>query len=827
MIDSEKKFHEALKKIYIGVEIKGGRSNYGYINLLRWKKSYYDLISKEIKEDIEKLIKDFPDFKYELYDKLLNFFNKYFNESGSIYFYNTPYIENIYEKVYTNNQDVSLFWKTNMLYFVKNDRIYNEMTLEIDGIKFFFDISQLEYKKANEKKEVFFKLKEIKNDGTIIFQVIYPEGAKIITDLSKMQAQLKDKGKIVRIETLDEAFNSFNKQVEVDYFINKDARTFLREQFKLWLFQYVFSDETEFSEERIRQLKVLQVMAGKIINNISQFEDELVKIWNKPKFVLNSNYVITLDRIIKKGGKHLIKKIFNHENFKDQEQEWINLGIREENVNRDELLDLMLKETLTTEDKVLPLDTKYFKDLELEILALFENLDENLDGWLIKSENYQALNTILPKFMEKVQCIYIDPPFNKEGDADYFYNVKFKDSTWITMLENRLILAYDLLNETGSIFVRADYNGNMYVNLLLNNIFGKEHFRNEIAVKRTMTLKGESSKFHTAWETLFFYEKSKKLKFYGFKKQKQKKDWKWVDMHLPGSRKDENLLFRNFFGKTIKAPEGRRWTLSQAAIDDAISKDLIKMDEKTNMPKFLNKTETLGSNWTDIPGYSSHIWMFTTENSEPLLQRVIESSSDKGDIILDFFLGSGTTVATAHKLKRKWIGIEMGAHFFGYNDKKGRIGGILPRMKEVLAARGSHEPCGISKQSSSGDWEEVNWEGGGFFKYYELEQFERTLSKTTYKDFNPLLKFDEDIYNNYIFLKDKKLLETLEINYEQNEIKIELNKLFENIDIPETLSNLKGSKIKQIFQNFIEFEDGQKINPNQLDFKMIKPLIWW
>jgi hypothetical protein len=137
--------------------------------------------------------------------------------------------------------------------------------------------------------------------------------------------------------------------------------------------------------------------------------------------------------------------------------------------------------------------------------------------------------------------------------------------------------------------------------------------------------------------------------FHGFRKLKPKSEWKWVEMHLPGTRKDESLLYRTFFGKRIKAPEGRRWALSQEAIDDAISKGLVKIDEN-GMPKFLTKWETLGSNWTDISGYSP-TWGFTTENSEEVLQRIIESTSNKGDLVMDFFLGIGTTTAVAHKSK--------------------------------------------------------------------------------------------------------------------------------------------------------------------------------
>ncbi|MCS7165984.1 MAG: DNA methyltransferase, partial [Candidatus Calescibacterium sp.] len=156
----------------------------------------------------------------------------------------------------------------------------------------------------------------------------------------------------------------------------------------------------------------------------------------------------------------------------------------------------------------LPVDTKYFKDLEIEILELFDNLDEELDGWLIKSENYQALNTILPKFKEKVQTIYIDPPFNKEQDADYHYSVKYKDSTWATMLENRISLAKEFLKDTGSIFVRCDYNGNWIVRPLMDEIFGKENFRNEIILQRGMQTRKAEKKLLNKTDSLFFYFKN-------------------------------------------------------------------------------------------------------------------------------------------------------------------------------------------------------------------------------------------------------------------------------------------------------------------------------
>jgi len=828
-MSKEKKFFDSLKEIFVGAKVEGES---GYINLMKIKSNYYEKgVFPKLKGDIEKSLKQFPDFREELFEKLYTFFNRYFSESGSIYFNYTPLHQNIYEKVYTDDKDVMLFWKTHMLYYVKTDRLFKPLEVEVDGIKFFFDVSSLKHKKAFEKKEIIYEFKGRRKDGVIVFNVYYTERGKK-TDVDEIIKTLNKQKIKISSDVLEKAFKVFEKQSEVDYFINKNAKEFLKEQFNIWLYQYVFSGESEWTDKRIKQLQILRDIAFKIIDFISQFEDELARIWNKPKFVLNSNYVITLDRIAARSIE-TVKKIIKHDNFGKQIEEWKKLGIVDDNFDKKRIIERDLSDRhLNPKFKFLPIDTKYFKDLENEILGLFDDLDNSLDGWLIKSENYQALNTILPKFREKVQTIYIDPPFNKEQDADYFYSVKYKDSSWITLLENRLQLAKNLLNNKGSIFVRCDYSGNMYVRLLLNNIF--DVFKNEIVVKRTRTLKGEPGRFHTATDTIYFYSKSRKAIFKGFRTLKPKNEWKWVDMHLPGTRKNEELLYRIFFGKKLKAPEGRRWALSQEAIDDAISKGLVKMDEKTGMPKFLTKFETLGSNWTDVSGYSP-TWGFTTENSEQVLQRVIESTSDSKngkDLILDFFLGIGTTTAVAQKLKRKWIGVEMGDHFWDfYKDKEKIKTGILGRMKEVLAGRGNHEPCGISR--------EVKWQGGGFFKYYELEQYEDTLRKVKYEDSDIFNDPNQDPYNQYIFMRDLKLLEALKVDYKNNKVKVDFSNIYKNIDVPETLSNLLGLWIKRITNDFVEFEDGTKVNLKTLDYIIypsgkkeqlymhIKPLIWW
>ncbi|GAB6283422.1 MAG: site-specific DNA-methyltransferase [Ignavibacterium sp.] len=841
----EQKFYKALQDVFIGAKIEGQG---GFVNLMGIKSNYYRKIEGLLKSDIDKALEQYPTFRDELFDKLYSFFDRYFTESGSIYFNSTPFHNNIYEKVYTDEKDVILFWKTQMLYYVKTDRIFRSLPIEFpasaeasagrDGFKFYFDASKIESKKANEKRNLIYEFKDIKEDNTIVFGVQYSErGTKIKQD--EILKAIKRKGIDITEEQLERAFRVFEKQSEVDFFINKNAKAFLQEQFKLWSYQYFWEGAKEWGADRVNQHQILKDIAFKITDFISQFEDELVKIWNKPKFVKNSNYVITLDRI---ADEKLIEKIKKHKNFSEQVKEWKELGIVDENFKVEEVLKnsplkkgwqtegltgysqtpLLEKGELNPKYLYLPIDTKYFKDLELEILNQFDDLDKSLDGWLIKSENYQALNTIMPKFKEKVQTIYIDPPFNLDSSDQFLYRTNYKDANWATLLENRLRIAKDWLNEKGSIFVRCDYNGNWIVRPLMNEIFGEEHFLNDLIVAR-ITKKGfGANRYPTANDYLFWYSKTEKYFFEEYRKTLKTNKEKWHSMNsMSGGRGTGER--RIILGKLRYPPTNRVWTFSQKRIYEMEKQGLIKLNSKgTPIYKVLSQEgEPLDSNWMDIPGYSFST-DFTTENSEILLKRVIESTSNQSDLVMDYFLGSGTTTAVAHKLGRKWIGVEMGEHFYSV---------VLPRMKKVLA----YDKSGISKEVKE-------YQGGGFFKYYELEQYEETLANCKYEDgdlFNsPLIKGwtaegrtgyspSKTPYQEYVFMKDEKMLKALEIDYKKEKVKVDLSKLYPNIDIAETLSNLTGKWIKKISDAEVEFEDGITINTKDLDYKLIKPLIWW
>lgn len=828
---NEKRFYDALENLFVGAKIEGEG---GYVNLLKIKSEYYKKILEQFKKEVEEeqIITD--SFKEEFFDKLYSFFEKYFSESGSVYFVKTANWQRVYEQVYTDNKDVVLFWKTHMLYYVKSDILFQSMNIEVTddetGISysFYFDVGTLQNKKNNEKKEIVFTFREVKeeNDKKIyIFDVAYSErGTKTkINDIVK-------KTKIPE-EILEKAFRMFKKQSEVDFFINKNAKKFLEEQLDMYLHQILLAEENKFDQKRLDQLKTIQKFAKKIIAFISQFEDELVRVWNKPKFVLNSNYVITLDKL----SDEIINKIANHPNLQEQIKEWIELGIVEEGFD--------FNKRDNKKHKYLPIDTKYFKDLELDILALFDNLDEALDGRLIHSENYQALNTLLPKYKEKVQTIYIDPPFNLDSTDQFMYRTNYKDANWATLLENRIRLSKKWLKDSGSIFVRCDYNGNWIIRPLMNVIFGEDNFKNELVVNRINKQDPKIKKFNTATDTVFLFSKSDNFYFRPIsKKLREAKGERWHSMDSQGQGKPLYI-----FGYLLDPPQGRHWTYGQENIKRMESEGKIRIKCKlcgyTHMtgnwigcPNCGNKTDVrveyllspteekqIDSNWTDIPGYSSG-WGFSTENSEILLKRIIESTSNEFDLVVDFFLGSATTIAVAHKLKRKWIGIEMGEHFYTV---------VLPRMKKVLA----YDKSGISKEKDIKErYNEKN--AGGFFKYYDLEQYEDVLKNMRYKDNTPTDLFDtKKAFEQYIFLADEKFAHVLKVNGDN--LEIDFDNLYPNIDFAETISNLLGLPIKKITKTSVILQDGEREKEIKTDYKnmsndeklefirLLRPLLWW
>jgi len=402
----------------------------------------------------------------------------------------------------------------------------------------------------------------------------------------------------------------------------------------------------------------------------------------------------------------------------------------------------------------------------------------------------------------------------------------------------------------------------MYVRLLLNKIFGEENFRNEILINRKRQSMGTPNKFEVESEYLYFFSKSERIEKKDLYKSRDVISFKWTSFLKQEERKPRERIF---LGKILYPPRKQHFSLNQRKVDNLLKEHYLRLkckncgaiyyyDEEDRRENFiwkvikntkekfkffdiksdsivygvktLNKClncksdiwkveyltaseQKITDNWKDISSYED-IHKFPTENSEILLKRVIQSTSNEGDLVMDFFLGSGTTTAVAHKLKRKWIGVEIGEHFYTV---------ILPRMKKVLF----YDKSGISKEKDVKEKYNEK-QAGGFFKYYELEQFEDTLRKAVYKP------KDEKLENIEFNLDLKLAKDGIYIDYEKETAKYTFYKLYPDIDIPETISNLIGKHIKKITKNKVVFEDDFEVELNNLTFEkypFLKPLVWW
>ncbi|UOS07219.1 site-specific DNA-methyltransferase [Helicobacter pylori] len=736
MKTNEAQFYEVLENLFIGVKIEDKQESLldpnakamknGMLNLIKAKSKYYQSKKQELEKLIGLKCQNNNDLKEELFDKLYSFFKRYLSANGGIYFNDTP----LYDSLYTKSdyekcslkKDTALFYKTKDLYYVKSETIYKDFCFELENMVFNFDTSSLESKKNNEKIDLVFNLKDTDTKtNTLNFSVTLSSKGNQ-TKISEILKECSNQGVKLDEEVLKKAFVKFKKQGSMDYFIHKNALGFLKEQLDLYLFEYLFKEMTAFDDKRLNGINTIKEVALQVISLVSEFENELCKIWNKPRFVLNSHFIVSLDQL--KAKNYDLNKITNHKNYPKQVQEWQDLNLK----TTDNLL----------ENEFLPLDTIYFKDLEEEIKNLFS--EDEINGTLIKSENYQALNSLKNRYKETIDCIYIDPPFNT--GSDFAYIDKFQDSTWLSLMHNRLELAYDFLSPQESFYLHLDNNANYLGRMLLNDIFGKENFRNEIIWYYSNKMANSGNSFAKNTETILNYSKNEEYIFYRQKEPRSEP----VLLSKREGRDGKNMRARDENGKVIYELSHERY-----------------VDTLWNIP-------IIGSTSTERVKNNENL----TQKPEKLLERIIQASSDENSIVLDFFAGSGTTCAVAHKLKRKYIGIEMGEHFESV---------ILPRLKKVIGGFKS----GVAKE----------FNGGGVMKVYALESYEEILRKIKYEDNDKPLAYDEQ-YSDLVECKNESY--TLNLNA--------LEKM--GVDIKETLENLWGLKVEFFNEKVVKFKGNDK-----------------
>ena len=350
-------------------------------------------------------------------------------------------------------------------------------------------------------------------------------------------------------------------------------------------------------------------------------------------------------------------------------------GQDKEDQKRDEIF---YHETIASDEVTRMLAPKVFTNAKRYTK---EGIEQNIefkddDNLIIKGNNLIALSSLLKRYEGKVKLIYIDPPYNTGNDS-FGYNDSFNHSTWLTFMKNRLDLAKKLLADDGSIYVQIDNNEVHYLKVLMDDVFGESNFQREIiwVLKGVSGYKSLVNNYVRGHDTILFFTKSK--------------DFIYNKQYLPYS---EEQLKR--FSSVDE--DGRKYkTITKTR--------RMYLDEAKGVP--------LTDVWDDIASFqtivnSPEITGFNTQKPERLIKRIIDCSSNKGDLILDFNLGSGTTAAVAHKMERKYIGIEQ----MDYINEV-----TIPRLQRVIEG----DKSGIS--------EEVDWQDGGSFVYCELLENSKEL----------------------------------------------------------------------------------------------------
>lgn len=356
------------------------------------------------------------------------------------------------------------------------------------------------------------------------------------------------------------------------------------------------------------------------------------------------------------------------------------------------------------------------------------------DNLLIQGDNLLALKALIPFYAGQVKCIFIDPPYNTQSAFEH-YDDKLEHSQWLSMMYPRLVLLRDLLADDGSIWVTIDDNEAHYLKVLMDEVFGRKNFVANVVWQKRYSRENREA-IGDVHDHILLYAKSpekfkairnhipldeKQAKIYrnpdNPKETDPTKRWRGLPMTAQGYRPNQMYTITANNGKTHVPPEGRCWSMIATEFHklEAINRIYWGKDgnAQPSVIRFLSEVEGLvpWTWWThdecghtdeskkECNGLFGADVSFGTPKPERLIQRILHIATNSGDLVLDSFLGSGTTAAVAHKMNRRYVGIEMGEHARTH---------CIPRLQKVIHG----EQGGIS--------EDVGWKGGGGGRFCTL-----------------------------------------------------------------------------------------------------------
>ncbi len=708
---------------------------------------------------------DISAMENEVFSHLTKFFSRYYD--GGDFISKRRYKDDTYAIPYSG-EEVKLYWANADQYYIKTSEYFKNYSFVLPASrrKVHFVLRDAETEQNNNKAannmERRFQLCE-KNfieevDGELNIYFTYELMAKgikqdvLIKDAEAkiMPVILEKHADYAELDTVKMPTNNdknrsllmkhlqdYTAKNNFDYFIHKDLGGFLRRELDFYIKNEVmFLDDLDANHimEHLAQVKAIKQVGEKIITFLAQLEDFQKKLWLKKKFVVGCDYCITLDRV----PHALYSEVIVND---AQRKEWVRLFAIDE-IKGDMMIEGFsepLTEKFLDENPFLVLDTKFFSaEFKHKLVESMENVDEECNGVLINSENFQALELLQEKYREEIKCVYIDPPYNIQGD-DFLYKDNYKNSTWVSMMYDRLTLGMRYLAKSSNLLcsIGPDMEGELRV---LCNSLKHENIYPYLWKSRAKPTNTGAAKLRpqVVGEFVYMIQNNKEQTFFPISSGIERK---YNNHDEYGNYRTTTILTSNlgrYKRETMRfsignytPPFDKRWKAGYAEIKSMYDNHRLGFnsdgepyckhyegdeDEQhvpfwTYIPEELSSTAENGKNDLSsiIPNHG-----FDTVKPKELLTFFLNAITKTNDYVLDYFAGSGTTAHAVITMNqedegnRKYLLVEMGEHF----DKL-----LFPRIEKVIYSEDWKDGKPVSRKGIS-----------QCFKYLRLEQYEDTLN---------------------------------------------------------------------------------------------------
>lgn len=765
---------------------------------------------KELRESLGISV-DIAGIENEVFSHLYNFFRRYYNEGDFLSL--RRYKKGVYAIPY-EGEEVKLHWANHDQYYIKSSDTLKNFAFKTASGRVNFKVVEADTEKdntkavnGNERRFILCQEKSAEINGqelNIFFEhgpdpekrtqkVLNEQAVKTILSLKGLGQWIFELGERVPTEKnpdrtlLEKRLNTYTAKNTFDYFIHKDLGRFLRRELDFYIKNEIMhlddidQETVPKVEQYLSKIRVVRGIAHKIIAFIEQLENFQKKMWLKKKFVVETNYCITLDRV----PEELLTEIAAN---KEQRKEWVKLfaideisGLQDGPLFKGQAVkytEPLTVEFLKANNKMV-LDTRFFSDdFKMRLIASIDDFDEQCDGLLIHSENFQALKFIENTFVDRIGAIYIDPPYNTSG-SEIAYKNEYKHSSWLSLVQNRLYAAKNFMKNSAIHCTTIDDAEAPYLHILLDRIFDSSHYLATVPIRSKPQGRAVPSGFSPNHEYAIFYGASQasvvgrlprdKKKLARYAENDEEGIFAWANFRGTGANSwRENrpklyypiyvspsgeILIPNFVWdasdnkwKPESEPpkhavvyptdsEGveRVWTMGWERAQKEIGGLLEARKSGNNWQIYRkyrpNQEGALPGTWWDNPKYSA------SESGTKVVKEVFGGNGDfsypksvyavedclracginTNSIILDYFAGSGTTGHAVIKLNREDNG-----------NRKYILVEMGDYFNTVLKPR-------IQKVVYSKDWKDGNPQNrdtgvSHCFKYIRLESYEDTLN---------------------------------------------------------------------------------------------------